>query len=91
MKFRIYRTSGNEVKGPMITEETRKLRKPFPYDLEGISEMNFRYCDVPDLEHLLKLPLIFWDNRYNKPAELILTTDSWTGEPAIEIYDDWRE
>ena len=87
MKFRIFRTSGGEVKGPMITKENHKLLKPF----NGIDEMEFFYCDVPDLEHLLKLPILFWDKRYNMPAELIITTCSWTGEQAIEIYDSWRE
>lgn len=91
MKLRIFRTSGEKVDGPMITVESRKVEKTFPLEGKGVVELDFYYCDVPDLEHLLKLPIIFWDRKYNKPAELIITRCSWTGEQAIEIYDDWRE
>ena len=87
MKLRIFRTSGGVITGPMITTKITKLKEPF----NGISEMEFYYCDIPDLEHFLKLPQLFWNYKYNVPGEIILTIDSWTGEQAIEIYDDWRE
>lgn len=88
MKLRIFRTSGLKVEGPMITSEIVKLKRPIYEDLQ---EIELFYCDIPDLEHFLKLPEIFWDLKYNKPAEIILTKDPLTDQQALEIYDTWRE
>ena len=65
-----------------VFKKTAYYKKAPYYKKHGKTEQSIE-IEISSLDELIDF--------YKKWGKIIITEDSTTGEPVIEIYDDWRE